>query len=718
MSDLKIDLSYYDERFIQDSKLIITKKINFIFGKNGTGKTTITETIKNQFSAKYNICIFEGFEGIIRENHGLDAIALGVENAEIQQKVDEIDIEISNIKKEIEKPEDNTENFFTKLEKASENCKKQFDKIDNFCAESAKQIKEQSSPQIAKTNYNKNDFKNEINKAKLLSDNEIKKYKTTIKSEKKDDVIKISFPEIVLSKYLKSTNEVLLSHVSQRQIIAELDDNIDKQNFAKEGMRIHKHENGERCIFCGNEISEKRWQLLGSYFNDEVKKLENRIDAGIIKIDNELDKINKLREINESDFYEKFAEQIKNLNLQIKNIKGGYQIFLGKLKIKLEDKKKDLFKKTDEMVVVAPKDFTEIKIEYEKVLDENNQFSQNLEREQDNAKNTLRYHEVKKMLDNFKYNEECIKLTTLETIKTEIQKALSDKRQEIENKQQEKNNLILETRNEEKIAKKINDLLKNIGISSFSLELIRNGDESQKGQYQIKGHNGKIRTITKLSKGEKNIIALLYFIFALEKVDDNNKPKIIILDDPMTSNDDTMQYLMIGEVQKLYEKDKNGNYKKLGIDDYLILLTHNCHFYLSIRKPTKYFYKNYGNFHLFSNGKLSTIKSIDNSNDDFKTNYEIFWKELVFLYEQNKPDLMLNSCRKICETYSKFNCINDLYGNNITAKKLFDVNSHSIDDLEAEQNGKTRENIRDILDKLFESNNANEHFNAHWEIKE
>jgi hypothetical protein len=157
----------------------------------------------------------------------------------------------------------------------------------------------------------------------------------------------------------------------------------------------------------------------------------------------------------------------------------------------------------------------------------------------------------------------------------------------------------------------------------------------------------------------------------------------------MASNDDTMQYLMIVEIQKFY--------RKLQDNDFFILLTHNCHFYLNARKQIKKFYENYGNFHLSSDGKLTNIRVIENGNDDFKTNYEMLWKELLFLYKQNKPDLMLNSCRRICETYIKFNCKNDFYSNNVEAKKLFDVNTHGIDDIESEQNGKTKDEIKNIL---------------------
>lgn len=50
----------------------------------------------------------------------------------------------------------------------------------------------------------------------------------------------------------------------------------------------------------------------------------------------------------------------------------------------------------------------------------------------------------------------------------------------------------------------------------------------------------------------------------------------------------------------------------------------------------------------------------------------------------------------------------------MSAKKLFDVNQHSIDDLEAEQNSKTRDEIKNILLELFKSADAENHFEAHW----
>lgn len=724
MPDLRIDLSTHTNRFANGSlELSIAKKVNFIFGKNGTGKTTITDEIERQLSEAYHVRVFKDFDGVV-ENDRLNAVALGTENAEIQEKINIIDDKISGITKQIEKPDDkDLENLFTKAEKAKSAFDKHDKKIIDFCSFAAQQIKNISNPTIAKTSYNKNDFRDEISKVNILSDTDVLTHKNTIKADKKSEVGLISFPAVDLQSYLSSTNEVLQSKVEQPRSIPELKDSPEKQQFAKQGMEIHEHSNSEVCSFCGNEISEERWVALGNYFNNEVKKLETRIQNGVTKLKEELNNLDDIKEVDKNIFYEKFGDQIKSLNLQIKLKKKEYKEFLEKLETALSEKNKNLFAKTDILWVNIPEGFNTIQTEFGKLVEVNNKLSRNLKSEQDKAKDALRYHEAKKKLDIFKYDGEHLKLETLRTLSENAQTNLSNQKNELTTQQRNRTELILQTKDENKIAEKINKLLRGMGVASFSLKPVNDESEDQKGQYQIKGHDGNIRPITNLSRGEKNIVAFLYFLFSLDRPNVDSRPRIIVLDDPMTSNDDTMQYLMIGEIQKFYRNIK---------DDHFILFTHNSHFYLNVRPNTATthkengqevsFYEKYGTCHLLSNGTHTTITPISKGKHDFKTSYETLWKELAFLYraEDASPDLMLSPCRKICETYMNFTKkgIEAFYRDNTTAKKLFDVNQHSIDDLEAEQNGRTKEEIKNILHNLFEENGAADHINSYWKEAE
>jgi len=77
LNEIRVDLSAFNDRFAETSfQFSISKKVNFLFGKNGTGKSTIAQSIKEQLTKDFNIFLFDGFEGIIGENNRLDAIAL------------------------------------------------------------------------------------------------------------------------------------------------------------------------------------------------------------------------------------------------------------------------------------------------------------------------------------------------------------------------------------------------------------------------------------------------------------------------------------------------------------------------------------------------------------------------------------------------------------------------------------------------------------------
>ena len=705
MPELKVDLTNYPERFAEDSReLSIVRSVNFCFGRNGSGKTTIAEAIKFQHQCTYDIYTFDGFEGIVGENHRLDAVALGSINADIQTAIDEIDAEIASIKSMTEEPTDNSQNLFTSLEDATRQYEQKKQEIGTFYTDSARAIKNKANPQIAKTSYSRREFEAEMGEASSLSEDEINERKNIVSSKKKDDVSEVVFPVVDFRAYLDSVNEILLSSIPQSHAIEELENNVQRQNFAKKGTEIHSRD--DSCFFCGNVISEERWKLLGEYFNDNVKVFEQRINGLVRELAAEATHLSRIESLNKDIFYPKFSNDISTLNLQLRGMVDKCRIFLDTLSAALNAKQENLFAASRTVNIETPLGFGDIEIGHKRIVDEHNALSQILNDEQVAAQKTLRLHEIKVMLSDFNFNAKCGELAALEARKDYAEAALSAKMHELTLKMEEKGNLISQTKNEEQIAKRINDCLASTGATSFTLELIEEDIEGQKGQYQILGHNGTIRAITELSKGEKNIIAFLYFAFSLEEPNTQGKNKIVVLDDPMTSNDDTMQYLMMIEAQKLYEQLSDG--------DFFILMTHNCHFYLNVRKQKKKFYKTYGNYHLLSDGKLTSIRGINNGNDDFQTNYEMLWKELVFLYERDKPNLMLSSCRKICETYQKFNNIAEFYKDSLAAQKLFHVNQHSIDDLEAEQNAKTREEIKSVLEEVFSKNEASEHFNARW----
>ncbi|MBC6298279.1 AAA family ATPase [Listeria sp. FSL L7-1517] len=719
---MRLDLS--NVNLFTNNEIIFDKAINFVYGKNGTGKSTITNYIKEYCGGDLDVRIFQGFDSIIGEDNKLNAVTLGKENTSINEQIKSKVSDKKKLLEEIEKkskeiiiPENNeSENLYSRFEKSKKEKDEKKQDLEKFYSQCATKIAGNNIFVENARKYRKDAFQKEIEYAKFIKEDEIKKNKDILKSESKKAKT-ILFPKIDFSKYQKSVNEILLSKVESKIILEELENDSKKNNFAEEGMDIHKA--GEKCSFCGNLVTTERVTLLKEYFStDEVETLKKSISEEKARVEEERESLSSLV-LNIGDFYPDFLSVAEKVNEKIKGLVKIQKNFLDELMSALEQKEKNLFNADSELSLVFPTSFNDIFSEYEEIVILNNEFADNLKTKKSEARDNLRLHEVKKLIVESKFESELTRLEVLTQKESEAQINFDNEVSKINIEKDKINEIDSEivslkrkTKNTEKLAHNINIKLKYL----VSFELIRKKVDNQEF-YEIKSHLGEIRSITEISTGEKNIIAFLYFIEKLSEVldssEDNNK--IIVFDDPMTSNDDTMQYLIIDELQKIIKK-----YKKNPSSGKFILLTHNTFFYLNCsyeiknsRSGENVFEEN--NFYKIQRcDNYNKINKIETARQDFKTNYEALWHELVFLYTEEKPEMMLNPIRRIIETYIIFNVKEGFYKNNKLAKNLFNTNSHYFSDLEADLNGKSQEDIKNIMKKCFEDNGAVNHFNRHW----
>lgn len=258
------------------------------------------------------------------------------------------------------------------------------------------------------------------------------------------------------------------------------------------------------------------------------------------------------------------------------------------------------------------------------------------------------------------------------------------------------------------------------GVVSWQLTYTENEDT---GYYQVSqtvGKKNKLRGVKELSTGEKNVIALLYFLEKLGETttQTSTSPKLIIFDDPMNSNDSDMQYLIITEIQKLYQGKQRERFDPQ--KDFIVIMTHNIHFYLNVpphgsfkdeKGKTKY---DKSNFYHLRQGSFVRITDVKR---DMQTNYDALWIELGDLAKHGYTNSMLNSMRRIIETYIEFTGIeqNKFYRNNKQYLKLFNVNSHSaIDEFSAQSFTESADELVSIFYRIFKDNDAEDHFKSHW----
>ena len=718
---MKIDLS--KEELFYENEINFDKNLNFVFGKNGTGKSTLTKLLKEYGEQDYDVRVFQGFENMVGENNRLNAVILGEENNEIAQEIEikKEDIkkkegEIDKINLEIKEPKDNSENLWKKFEKIKKNINQKNSQIQDFYTDSAAKIKKMTDPQISKTTYNKNDFISEKKNAKLLGEADIKSLKKLIKTEVKT-AQEIEFPSINLQNELEKINSILGKKVEEKVKIKRLENNEEKRNFAKKGL--HLHEVGEICSFCGNIIKQEEYEELEKYFlADDIEEFQKEIEIFKDNYRKIIESIENIK-FDKNNFYPNNIERLTQIIEEYEVIKEGIIKILKNFLENLE--KKDIFKENEKIFIDnISLNFNKISKEYGDLVKSNN--TSNLTKEKENAKANLRYHYIKLELDNFKEEIKLNEVKKLEEESSKYETEIENKKNEITKINNEIKKLNLEishleaqTKNEKKLVENINKKIKHY----TSFELVHKEDAEGKGFYNVKClRANEDRDITQISTGEKNIIALLYFIEKLNEINEvETRNKLIIFDDPMNSNDDTMQYLIIEELQNLM-----GELLRNKKNDKIILMTHNVHFYINVKydfdKRKNDYEKNNNFIRLISDTKKTKIKYIKNKDDDFKTNYESLWHETKILSTLSTcdPAILLNPIRRIVETYTKFNGVDKkVFLSKIEgAKKFFDVNSHSIDDLEADLNGKSKENIIEIFKECFEKNNSMEHLKKFW----
>lgn len=212
----------------------------------------------------------------------------------------------------------------------------------------------------------------------------------------------------------------------------------------------------------------------------------------------------------------------------------------------------------------------------------------------------------------------------------------------------------------ESAKEKINLMLRDSGMHGFQLE----PHETQANVYKVVRPDGSIAD--NLSEGERNFIAFLYFYYLVqgsESADEDVREKIVVIDDPVSSMDSNSLFIVSTLVKDMIEVCRNNadNENATTIDNYikqLFILTHNAFFHQEITYSYVPRYE-YVSFFLIRKpyGK-SSVRFFDDINpkapserinvNPVKNSYATLWEE----YNEIKSSVpLMNVIRKILEYY-------------------------------------------------------------------
>ncbi|UTC62038.1 AAA family ATPase [Treponema sp. OMZ 787] len=594
----------------KNGKIEEFKKINIFFGRNYSGKTTLSRIIRaletGTISEKYGnykqfavsiddktvtqenplehtkvIRVFN--EDFVRENisfpynddGNIKSFAImGDSNNEIQSKINEIIAELGTNDEGENKTGLYREQELAneQFKQANQNLEKEEKELNNELSNKASGDRQHSikyrSDLYGDQNYNINKLKADI--ICVLAENfipisdEDKEQKIKLLHETTKAIIpNIKVLDIDFTELLVRSKKLIEQDVIKKEDITELISN-DLINWAKRGKELHQK--GNRCAFCGNIITDTRWNSLNNYFDSTIEILERNIDALIVELENNRQRIDSIT-INESLFYSFFQRDLQNLNLQ--QVKDNAKKAVLELEDQLLAKKASLF---ENKKITPPTDFSnefnQFINDYNRIAKENNSYSDELQVKQTNAKQELRLKEVYDFLSKIGYKKTVEKI---EQLKLEKNKKEDEKRAKdilIHSKEEEITKFKNKMNDEEKGAKKVKEYLYTFfGNQHISLEAEK--DMETDSHYKFLIFRDGVPAYN-LSEGECRLIAFCYFMAKLEDTATSGKKPIIWIDDPISSLDSNHIFFVYSMIYQKIIADEN--YEQLFIS------THNLTF--------------------------------------------------------------------------------------------------------------------------------------------
>lgn len=716
-----------------DNSSIELSDINMVYGKNGTGKSTLAIAIAHQFDDPDHCVIFNGMGRFIRADQQLNAILLGTRNLEIEKKIAKLTtsrVEIAAAYEAASKTLKNQKtNFSVSIQSYQnfvwENIYRHFhDKFPTDLAGwgGSKKTFAEKLKQLGK--------KLPIESDTVQSENEILTKRSLIKTGVSLPNFN-TFPSMLDVRKIKEMMLKTLKSVARGEIAKQIATR-KLESWVQQGQAYLRP--NEPCPFCGQEITQNHYELLEAEFLEIIDSAYQNFQNDIVVILGDIQKEQRQLQnwqegVEEQSGKNEIAFKV-SVSKEVASVNAVLQLLFTTVKSKKEHSQQSInIDKTLSTLNVVLEDLSSKIKEVNERISTNNQ----LVAHATESENKLHNHVLELMRIRCLQPDVQACQSKVKDFQTKLRYAQADedkKRTAVEGIDEELSKLKTQTRSEEEAATRINNLLGLLGDKRFKL-VLPPLNKGVSGYYTIEGQDGERRPVSALSTGEENLIAFLYFFYLVEAKLSNEEPLVAIIDDPVTSNDDQSMFLIVTMIQNLFFKAKelntSGN-RKLQI----FVLTHNSSFYINLKEWTRNPYtKSNRSFHLSSTSVGSLIEKIAGQDDDIINNYDELWREARFSFDTNQKQALWNQIRRILETYVKFNnwssSLETVVREKIiaaedTEKKLIALqlvkiahaNSHSIDDLMQDLSPWSKEQIRDAFEFVMEVLGGCKHFKAHW----
>ncbi|QTP14871.1 AAA family ATPase [Serratia symbiotica] len=630
------------------AELKTDKKVNIIYGLNGSGKSTFSNYFYDPQSTKYEHCSHIGDydtilvynQKFIQDNfYSKDTLSgifsLSKENKEAKEKVEELTLKLEEIskqkqqlRKDIVKQQSNISDAKEKAQNKTWEIKTSYtggDRVLEFCLKGKMGSKESlfnnlclipmPTSKPSKTIANLKDEANAIDGDAAVKHSTLSTFNSFILS-----------PEDTLS-----LNEIIVG--SNDSPVSKLIGKLKNSDWVSDGLKYLDQIDGPQCPFCqADTITEQLAKNIRDYFDEsyqnsiiEIKSIQTRYTSIV-------ESIPKLDDYKNSQFSSGYLAQLNEHHAQLsKDAEANLELIKQKvsnpsLQVTLHD------------ISATVSAFNLVVESINKLIVTHNSKIDNSANELANIKTDfwkiLRYEYDQTISNLNAIQSEAEKIITEktkdETAKTELERTTNSDRVEHQKS----------TVNIDEAIININQGLTDIGITDFYIEK-HEGD-----LYRLVRTDSHLKIFSSLSEGEKMIISLLYFreLFrGKQSATEGNVRKIAVIDDPVSS----LSHIFVYNIGQLL---KNDFFNSKDIEQ-VFVLSHSLYFFYELADANHDRRKESQSLFRFSkNSNGSSISSI--KYDEIQNDYQSYWS--VINDDKQPPALIANCMRNVIEYFFNF----------------------------------------------------------------
>ncbi len=635
------------------------KEVNFVYGSNGTGKTTISRVIadcdshvdcsltwKGGTSLELLVYNRDFVESNFNQPGELKGIfTLGEKDKEALDKIADAKAELDQIKDKITKLKAALNGDDGNGGKRAELATIEADfetKCWNLKLKHGEKLREVFTGVIGK----KSAFKGKLlaesvsNLSAAVPLAEIEKKAATVFGEAPQAAISLSIPNGA-DILAHEGNAILKKKVIGKTDvdITDLITKLGNSDWVKQGREFYDPE--ERiCPFCQQDTPVTLEDSLNEYFDETFVADTAKIEKLLTDYKTSSERLKQSVQTLLDD-PSKFLESEK---LQAES-----DLLESKIRIniqRIEEKRRESSKPIElESLANVVDEVSKLVTSANNTISKHNTTVSNIELERTELTGQVwRYlldHEIKSDLAAFNG-----KKSDLEKAIESLNKQIEDKTKEQPEKEKKIRTLEKDTTSIQPTIDGINALLHSFGFIGFAL-----AKSDRERFYKIQRPDGSDAKET-LSEGEKSFITFLYFYHLLKGSENESgmtSDRVVVFDDPVSSLDSDILFIVSSLIKGVFDEARN----KTGTTKQVFVLTHNVYFHKEVS-----FNKNRSADGRLKDETFWTIRKTNlqskvssHKKNPIKTSYELLWIEVR---DPDRDNLSIqNTMRRILENYFK-----------------------------------------------------------------